>query len=246
MHGQVDRWDQLASEELDAAVIDPQDRAGRKNRYIANLRNRAILESIAPALSDDPVVLDFGCGNGGISAQLSTTGCRVVGVDISMGLLLRTVERRLPESVLFVRYDGERLPLRDESLAGAVTWVVLNHIIDDVELLKILRQINRAIAPGGRFVAVEQVRRTRTIDLVAWQSRRTIKEFMALFEQAGFRVLENSIVRYGKLPTTYAIRYGWMPERLHGRIQSMERWIGRWIGVVPWDYCDVRFVLSKD
>jgi len=246
MHGQVERWDQLAPVELDAAVIDPNDIPGRKNRYIAKLRNDAILEAVAPGLSHDDVALDFGCGNGGISAQLARTGCWVVGVDISMGLLRRTAERGDLPKCVFVRYDGGRLPIRPASVSTAVTWVVLNHIIDDGELHALLRQIHESLLPGGRLVAIEQVRRKPTTDLVAWQHRRSITGFSALFERAGFRVSETTIVRYGRLPTTYAIRYGWIPARLHPAVARFERWVGRALGVLPWDYCDVRFVLVKD
>ena len=246
MHGQVERWDKLAAAELDAAVIDPNDLPGRKNRYIARLRNAAILEAVRPLLSQDDVVLDFGCGNGGISSQLSVTGCWTLGVDISMGLLKRTGERNLGRKSAFVRYDGRHLPVRAASFKAAVTWVVLNHILDDAELHHLLVQIRASLVPGGRFVAIEQVRRRPTVDRTAWQHRRTIESFIALFNAAGFRVEETAIVRYGRLPMTYAIRYGWLSERHHESVARWERRIGRWLGVLPWDYCDVRFVLSVD
>lgn len=246
MRSQVERWDQLAPEELDAAVIDPKDIRGRKNRYISKLRNDAILETLDSSLSNQGVALDFGCGNGGISEQLARTGCWIVGVDISMGLLRRTAARGPLLKSVFVLYDGKSLPIRPASITTAVTWVVLNHIIDDADLHALLVQIRDTLIPGGKLVAIEQARRTPTTDMVAWQQRRSISGFSSLFKRAGFKIQNTTIIRYGKLPTTYAIRYGLIPTRLHAAVARFERLVGRMFGVLPWDYCDVRFVLTKN
>src|SRR5690606_36346628 len=102
-----------------------------------------------------------------------------------------------------------RLPLADGSIAAAVTYVVLNHILDDADLAMSLAEIYRVLRPGGRLIAIEQVRSKRTVDMEVWQCRRTPAEFIALFESAGFAVEAPIIIRYGRLPTTYAIRLGW-------------------------------------
>lgn len=245
MRNQIDRWDQLASKDLDAAVIDPRDVSGRKNRYISGLRNQAILQSVRAEIGTDDIVLDFGCGNGSVSAQLATRGCSVIGIDISKGLLRRTADRGQLGKTLFVHYDGKSIPIRPGSIKAAVTWVVLNHIIDDSELLGLLAQIHEKLAPGGLLIAIEQVRKRPTIDLVTWQNRRTIEGFCAIFDSAGFEVANHEIVRYGRLPTTIAIRYGLIPAALYPLVARFERWVGRAAGVVAWDYCDVRFILRK-
>ena len=244
MSNQVDRWDQLSNHHPDASVIDPNDLRGFKNRYISLLRNASILEAVRIG-SDSGIVLDFGCGTGGLSKALVDSGHAVVGVDISMGLLRRVAERQIGGSNLFVRYDGFRLPLANESITSAVTWVVLNYLIEEAELRMALNEIHRVLRPGGRLVAIEQVRSRQTLDLTNWQCRRTLVEFTALFESAGFVVANPTIVRYGRFPTTFAVRLGWVAERFFPRLRAMERWVGRQIGLLPWDYSEARFILTK-
>ena len=114
MKEQADHWDRLSVHPPDASVIDPGDRSGRKNRYIASVRDESILESLN-GIRADSVVLDFGCGTGSLTRALVASGRHVLGVDISAGLLQRTPERALGDSALFVRYDGTRLPVADAS-----------------------------------------------------------------------------------------------------------------------------------
>ena len=244
MTSQSEHWDRLASHPPDASVIDPNDTRGHKNRYITTLRNHALLEALADAGRDAPV-LDFGCGTGGIAAALVATGRRVVGVDISTGLLARTRERALGDAALFLHFNGSHLPLATASVSAAVTYVVLNHLMDDDDLVAMLREIHRVLRPGGHLVAIEQVRRRATVDPVVWQHRRTLDGFVAIFKGADFRIEQADIVRYGRLPTIHAVRLGLVPVRLFHPLQRMERRLGQWFGVLPWDYCDVRFVLRR-
>lgn len=244
MSSQIEHWDRLASCPPDASVIDPQDKRGDKNRYIAELRNAAIVESLQGADQGYPV-LDFGCGTGGLSTALAQHGYSAIGVDISPGLLGRTPERGLGDRVLFLRFDGSHLPIIDGCMSAAVTYVVLNHIMDDGQLKGVLREIARALKPGGKLIAIEQVRRRPTINAVVWQHRRTIVGFETLFRDAGFTMRSSTVVRYGRLPTTYALRAGLVPRRWFPKLRAFEKRLGAALGVLPWDYCDVRFEAIK-
>jgi SAM-dependent methyltransferase len=244
MPSQIEHWDHLSSHPPDASVIDPLDTRGLKNRYITELRNRAIRESLARA-GHHGAIVDFGCGTGGIAASLSAPDTPIVGIDISMGLLRRTGERTLAGPAVFVQYDGTRLPLADASIGAAVTYVVLTHIMDDPALATTLGELHRVLRPGGMVVAIEQVRRRPTIDPVVWQHRRTIAGYSALFRAAGFELAGADVIRYGRMPTTYALRFGLVPPRAFALLQRAERALGKLFGVVPWDYSDVRFVLRR-
>ena len=244
MNDQVTHWDRLSIHPIDASVLDPNDRRGHKNRYITELRNQAIVRALQPTVSTSPV-LDFGCGTGGVSSAIENSGRMVVGVDISAGLLRRTSERNCKDGVLFLQYDGTRLPIQNESIAAAVTYVVLNHILDDAQLLFAIAEIRRVLKPGGRFIAIEQVRSRQTLDEIVWQRRRTISEFESLFTAVGFVVSATQIIRYGHSPVIYAVQCGLLPHPLYNRLFQLERTLGRWLGVMPWDYSDVMFPLKK-
>lgn len=244
MSDQIEHWERLSLHPPDASVIDPKDRRGHKNRYITALRNEAIIARLPAPVADRPV-LDFGCGTGSLSAALAAAGHMVLGLDISPGLLARTRERGLGSEHLFARFDGLHIPLATGTVPAAATYVVLNHIIEDRDLSQVLREIHRVLAPGGRLVAIEQVRRRARIDPAAWQHRRTIEGFERLFEEAGLRRVSCELVRFGRLPTTYAVAFGLLPERLWPGLRTVERALGRTVGVLPWDYSDACFVLEK-
>ncbi|KFN51261.1 hypothetical protein P873_03070 [Arenimonas composti TR7-09 = DSM 18010] len=203
-----------------------------------------MLEALGNLGLDSPV-LDFGCGTGGISAALVATGRKVIGADISPGLLACARDRQLGDDALFFLFDGRGLPLASASVDAVLTYVVLNHLMDDHELQAMLGEIHRVLRPGGRVVAIEQVRRKATIDPAVWQHRRTRAGFEQLFAAAGFQIEQVDILRYGRIPTIHAVRFGLWPERMFPALRSAERLIGRLVGVLPWDYCDVRFVLGK-
>jgi len=243
MNGHVERWNDLSTYPPDASVLDPADRRGHKNRYICGLRDQAVVEALATADAGMPV-LDFGCGTGGLTRALVASGRSVLGVDISPGLLHRTRERNLGDNALFVLYDGNHLPIADASMSSATTYVVLNHIVDDGDLLAVLREIRRVLRPDGRLVAVEQVRSRPTCDAEAWQHRRTEAGFRAIFERANFTVTATTVLRYGHLPYIYAVRLGLIPECAFPSLRRFERWVGRYFGILPWDYCDMRFEMT--
>ncbi len=244
MSSQREHWNRLSSLPPDASVIDRKDTRGDKNRYIAGLRNSALLEVLRARGVERPI-LDFGCGTGGTSTALVAAGRRVIGVDISEGLLRRTGERILDGSALFVRFDGKALPIADGCLDAAVTYVVLNHIMDDRHLLVVLGEIRRCLCEGGLLVAIEQVSRQPRISETDWQHHRTITGFLRLFESAGFSADAVDILRYSRFPTTYAVRYGVLGDAVFPLLRCIERATGRIFGVLPWGYHDVRFVLRK-
>lgn len=240
---QRDYWDNESALPLDASVIDRNDRRGLKNRHLAWLRNRAVLEAVACIGEDEPI-LDFGCGNGSLSEALVTAGHRVVGLDISPGLLARSAERNTGDKAAFVLFDGHALPVSDRGVAAITTYVVLNHIVDDAQLARVLGELRRVLKPGGILVAVEQVRRRQRMDVAGWKKQRTLQEFVALFEAAGFHVHAADVIRYGRFLTTPLIRLGLVPSALTPTLAIAERFVGRIYGIPLWDYCDVRFVLN--
>jgi SAM-dependent methyltransferase len=236
-------WDELAPSGLDAAVIDPNDRRGHKNGYLAAMRNDAILG----ALADAPVgpILDFGCGTGSLTEALVRAGRPVLGIDISRGLLRRSRERRLGDTAVCALYDGHRIPCVDQAVAAVTTYVVMTHIVDNEDLARCLVDCRRVLRPGGLLIAIEQVRATPRDDPRAWKRQRTIAEYMALFRAAGFEPPAVRLLRHGRSPWVQLIRAGVWPKAGWRGAWRLERQWSSLLGPVEWDYCDALFVSRR-
>lgn len=236
-------WDGLAPVGLDAAVIDPNDRRGYKNRYLAALRNSVVSGAIDDA--PDGPILDFGCGSGSLTEALAKTGRPVIGVDISAGLLARTQERCLGSAVVCLRYDGRRLPIVDGSIAAVTTYVVLTHIVRNEDLSESLRECLRVLRPGGRMVLIEQVRASPRDDPSAWKRQRSLREYMDLMREAGFDISSPKLLRHGRSPWLQLARFGVCPPALWPVAWRAEAIWSALLGPIDFDYADVMMVAHK-
>ncbi|RJX34025.1 MAG: class I SAM-dependent methyltransferase [Desulfarculus sp.] len=100
-------------------------------------------------------VVDLGCGTGRVTIPLSQAGCRVMGSDISLGMLKRAqakAEAAGAGPITFFLADAEHLPLLPGRFAAVVSYGMLHHV-DKPE--SILAEAQRILAPGGRFFALE-------------------------------------------------------------------------------------------
>ena len=110
--------------------------------FVATL-GRPVVELLAPVAGER--VLDLGCGDGALTAELAALGVAVVGCDASPELL-EAARRRGLEVVLA---DGHDLPFQGEFDAvfsnAALHWMTRPDAV--------LAGVARALRPGGRFVA---------------------------------------------------------------------------------------------
>lgn len=108
-------------------------------------RRRALgLLELAPSTT----VLDLACGTGDFVRLLERSGYRVLGVDLSAGMLGAARAVRSP----LLLADGARLPLGDGTLDGCVSGFALRNFAD---LAGTLAEIARVIRPGGRIALLE-------------------------------------------------------------------------------------------
>ncbi|MFC7098590.1 class I SAM-dependent methyltransferase [Halobaculum marinum] len=100
------------------------------------------------------VALDIGCGNGRHCAPLADRARRVVGVDVSGGLLrearARAVERGYAAGVSFARGDAAALPVADDAADLAVYVAALHHLRPRERRVASLSEVARVLAPGSR------------------------------------------------------------------------------------------------
>jgi SAM-dependent methyltransferase len=99
----------------------------------------------------DGFVLDVGCGVGHDLQLLAAAGMEPVGIDPSSVLLAVARERGGGSYPLF-QANGEALPFRDESIAGARIERVLQHV---AEPAAVLDEVVRCLRPGALLTVFE-------------------------------------------------------------------------------------------
>jgi SAM-dependent methyltransferase len=99
-------------------------------------------------------VLELGVGTGRVALPLARTGLRVVGVDISTGMLDKLREKDPDGTVEAVLGDFTNLPVEGPF---QVVFVVnsLLQLADPADQLACLRQVRQHLAPDG-FLAMEE------------------------------------------------------------------------------------------
>ena len=106
------------------------------------------------ALADPAwTVGDLGCGTGTLTATLAPMVHRVIAVDASPAMLAAARARTAGLSQVDVREGTlEALPIADAALDLALCLLVLHHV---AEPLRVLREVRRTLAPGGRLLVCD-------------------------------------------------------------------------------------------
>jgi len=147
--------------------------------WLARLRLWEI-ERLAPLLPQRGTVLEIGAGTGQQARWLSDRGFEMIAIDLARSDYAAHREYPVQD------YDGERLPLPDESVDCVFSSNVLEHVRD---LASLHREIARVLRPGGYAVHV--------MPTVCWRFWTTVTGFadipaawlLALREGRGLRRL---------------------------------------------------------
>jgi ubiquinone/menaquinone biosynthesis C-methylase UbiE len=97
------------------------------------------------------LALDVGCGNGRHAEGLADRAARVVGVDVSRGLLREARERARERAfdVALLQGDAATLPVRTGCVDLAVYVATLHHLRPRERRVASLDELARVLAPGG-------------------------------------------------------------------------------------------------
>lgn len=242
MKDQREHWAQTAKYGALASVIDPNDRRGLKNLYIARLRDAVLRRQLSKRSF---TLLDFGCGSGNLSRSLATAERKITGIDISPELLELAVAQNDSGICEFVLYDGDELPFDDSTFDYVVTYVVLNHIVDDEQLLATMRNVRRTLRDSGEALFIEQTRHRTKLTYGGIKKQRSVADFVGIFETAGFSLRRIEHVRKARFLPTYLIRYGLVPTRLFPAIARLDGIFASVFSSPRWSYVDTLFVLEK-
>lgn len=139
------------------------------------------------------LVLDAGCGPGQHLQRLGELGCRVVGADLSAGMLAEA--RRRTGSLLLLRMDLRRPALTPHRFHGIWASASLLHLARE-EILPVLRAFYQLLDHGYLYVSMKEgtgseLRCDVTYDgAPRYFTYVTEYEMRLWLEQAGFQVLD--------------------------------------------------------
>jgi len=142
------------------------------------------------AVSRPARILDFGCGQGRLCAELLELGfTNVVGVDSSEEMI-RAARARCPDSA-FVVNDGGQLPFENDSFDAALLFAVLTCIPDDAAQKNLLGEFKRVLRPGGLLLIS---------DYPLQADARNLERYAKFAHEPGgygsFRLAEGTLLRH--------------------------------------------------
>lgn len=175
---------------------------------------RPVLDLLKPQAGER--ILDLGCGDGALTAELIAAGADVVAVDASAEMIAAAVARGLDAHVA----DATALTFEQEF--DAVFTNAVLHWVRDADAA--IAGVARALKPGGRFVgefgghgniaavvtALGAVLKARGIDVATVNPwfYPTPEAYRERLEKAGFKVESIALIpRPTPLPTGMA---GWL------------------------------------
>jgi SAM-dependent methyltransferase len=124
------------------------------------------------------LVLDVGCGPGQYARALESRGLRVVGLDLSPGMLRQA---QASENHRLVCADMRRLPLATGCAAGCFACASLLHL-PRTQAPQVLSEFRRALRPGGAlYVGIKE---GNGEEWVAGQEGQGINERFFVYYQA--------------------------------------------------------------
>lgn len=121
---------------------DPQA-YGRDGAFVHQLAG-GVVEWLAPQPNER--ILDLGCGDGQLTAQLAATGAAVTGVDASSAM----VEAARSRGISADHAQAEQLPYPDAAFDAVFSNAALHWVRGQDAMLS---EAHRVLKAGGRFVA---------------------------------------------------------------------------------------------
>jgi len=105
-------------------------------------------------LPEGNAILDLACGHGRHAIALAQRGYRVTGQDLSDAFLerARSDAAAAGVDVRWVRGDMRSIPFAAEFDAVINVFTAFGYLESDSEDLKVLREVHKALKPGGQFL----------------------------------------------------------------------------------------------
>jgi ubiquinone/menaquinone biosynthesis C-methylase UbiE len=175
-----------------------------------------IAEILSEAGQSSRVALELGVGPGGIAAELSRRGMRIIGMDISPDALERAKAHCKDADVRLLRGSGFSLPFLDRSLDLVYASQVL-HLFDSPGRLSIMEEVHRVLRPGGQFLFDLKNASSHPIRYLRSSAKRRRRNFPSqaemidLARRSGFTTVDTRpgvlpVVGWRKVPNVMGFR----------------------------------------
>ena len=148
--------------EFDAVVSEYESQhaasirlSGEGPEYFSRYKAKAAAAALAKRGVNPARIMDFGAGIGNALPHLQCAfpQAEILCLDVSQASLAQCADRAV-RPVETLSYDGKTIPCRDGSFDFIFTACVFHHIPEE-EHVRLLKEIRRVMAPGGRFMLFE-------------------------------------------------------------------------------------------
>lgn len=175
-----------------------------EDHYWWFVSRRELVDSLVEHLQlpSRPIIVDVGCGTGATALLLQRHGT-VIGVDISPLALSWSRQRGLSNLLLAA---AERLPILRDSADVVVATDILEHLDDDIA---VLREFYRILKPGGYVIVTVPAYRIlwSEHDLALMHRRRYVARVLAKRGRlAGFEITHLTYALFFLFPLALVMR----------------------------------------
>lgn len=95
------------------------------------------IEDISKTIKNSKI-LDIGCGNGNYTQYFCRNNNKVIGIDIE-----DFRKKEFSENFEFVKYNGKRIPFKDNFFDCIISWDVIEHVEDDKLFVEEIKRVLR-------------------------------------------------------------------------------------------------------
>jgi len=173
-------------------------------------------------------VIDVGCGTGRYVVEKAIKGSEIVALDISRGMLIKTMEKAKKyncyHNVYSVLADGEHLPFRDKSFNGLICTLTFDHFEKcesaAYEFSRVLKDRGLCVLTTFNPYTINDWKRRAKIPLdkirfqtettpptVVYEAAHSADEVKELFGKHGFDVMDAKGCCYWHLLPTSLIKH---------------------------------------
>jgi SAM-dependent methyltransferase len=188
--------------------------------YDQRLRLAAVRSLLPAVAAPEASALDFGCGSGDFCTLLAQHYGRVVGYD-SAGAVVELARAQHRGASIEFTADLESALRGPHALAISIT--VLQHVLDDTELARLLGRLAASLQPGGRFIVLETFAGMQA-PAAGHTRRRRIEDFVGACAAAGLALRRDfGFYHPSECPTPGFLAYRRRPAvRVLGRLAGWQ------------------------